>query len=412
MQDTNPKFDIIIFGATSFVGQILSRYMLKQFSLNAEIKWAIAGRSESKLNELKTSLGSAGDSLEMLIADADDPDSLRTLCESTKVVISTVGPYALYGEPLVKTCVEVGTDYCDLTGEVQWIAKMIERYEDQAKASGARIVNSCGFDSIPSDLGVFFLQQQAKQKLGETCSSVKMRVKNMKGAASGGTVASMTNIFKEVASDPELRKTLANPYAICPAGHGNKTYQNSMNRPQYDSDFDSWVAPFVMAVINTRIVHRSNSLIEGGYSDNFEYNEAMLTGKGIFGGGLAASVGVGLGGFAMAAAIPPTRWAMEKFILPKPGEGPSLEAQQKGFYDLRFYGKTENNQEIRCKVTGDQDPGYGSTGKMLAQATACLLQDTSKEEFTGGFWTPASLFGDKLITRLEKDAGLTFEVID
>ena len=412
MQDNTPKFDIVIFGATSFVGQILTRYMLAQFTLEGDIKWAIAGRSENKLNELKLSLGTAGEPLEILVADAANEDNLLSLCESTKVVISTVGPYALYGEPLVKTCVKVGTDYCDLTGEVQWIAKMLERYEEQAKVSGARIVNSCGFDSIPSDLGVYFLQQQANQKFGENCSSVKMRVKKMKGAASGGTVASMTNIFKEVARDPELRKTLANPYAICPTGHGNKTYQNSMNRPQYDSDFNSWVAPFVMAVINTRIVHRSNSLIEGGYSDHFEYNEAMLTGKGILGSGVAAGVGVGLGSFAVAAAIPPTRWAMEKFVLPKPGEGPSPDAQQKGFYDLRFYGKTENGQEIRCKVTGDQDPGYGSTGKMLAQAAACLLQDTSKEEFSGGFWTPASLFGDKLITRLQNHAGLTFDVID
>jgi short subunit dehydrogenase-like uncharacterized protein len=289
---------------------------------------------------------------------------------------------------------------------------MLERYEDVAKITGSRIVNSCGFDSIPSDLGVYFLQQQAKQQFGSTCSNIKMRVKSMKGAASGGTVASMTNIFKEVASDSSLRKTLANPYAICPAGHSNSVRQNNMNRPQYDSDFNSWVAPFVMAVINTRIVHRSNSLVEGGYSQHFEYNEAMLTGKGLIGSGIAAGVGVGLGGFAMAAVVPPTRWAMEKFILPKPGEGPSLEAQEKGFYDLRFYGKTDNGQEIRCKVTGDQDPGYGSTAKMLAQAATCLVQDISKDKVPGGFWTPASIFGSQLITRLEKYAGLTFEVIE
>jgi short subunit dehydrogenase-like uncharacterized protein len=412
MKDTQPKFDIVIFGATSFVGQILTRYMLAQFSVNDDLKWAIAGRSQNKLNELKNSLGIAGEPLDILMADAANEDSLRELCGKTRVVISTVGPYALYGEPLVKTCVEMGTDYCDLTGEVQWIAKMLAGYEDQAKTTGARIVNSCGFDSLPSDLGVYFIQQHAKQKFGESCSSIKMRVKNMKGAASGGTVASMTNIFKEVASDPGLRKLLANPYAICPPGHGNKVRQDNMNRPQFDNDFNSWVAPFVMAVINTRIVHRSNALVAGGYSPHFEYNEAMLTGKGLMGGGVAAGRGAGLGGFAMAAVIPPTRWAMEKFILPKPGEGPSQEAQEKGFYDLRFYGKTDSGQEIRCKVTGDQDPGYGSTAKMLAQAAACLAQDISKENVPGGFWTPASIFGDKLITRLESHSGLTFEIID
>jgi|TARA_B110000240_G_scaffold145972_1_gene161303 short subunit dehydrogenase-like uncharacterized protein len=412
MKDTPPKFDIVIFGATSFVGQILTRYLLDQFPLEGDLKWAIAGRSQSKLDDLKSSLGITGASLDVLVADAADEDSLRFLCESTRVVISTVGPYALYGEPLVKTCVALGTDYCDLTGEVQWIAKMLERYENEAKISGARIVHSCGFDSIPSDLGVYFLQQHAKQQFGETCSSIKMRVKKMKGAASGGTVASMTNIFKEVASNPALRKTLANPYAICPPDHGNNTRQNSMNRPQYDTDFNSWVAPFVMAVINTRIVYRSNALIEGGYSQNFEYNEAMLTGKGLIGSGIAAGVGVGLGGFAMAAVIPPTRWVMEKFILPKPGEGPSQDAQEKGCYDLRFYGKTDSGQEIRCKVTGNQDPGYGSTAKMLGQAAACLVQDINKDKVQGGFWTPASIFGAQLITRLESHAGLTFELID
>jgi short subunit dehydrogenase-like uncharacterized protein len=412
MQDTHPKFDIIIFGATSFVGQILTRYMLAQFAVDGEIKWAIAGRSQSKLNELKLSLGTSGEALDIVVADAADEDSLHSLCSATRVVISTVGPYAIYGEPLVKTCVALGTDYCDLTGEVQWIAKMLERYEDLAKVSGARIVNSCGFDSVPSDLGVYFLQQHAKQKFGETCSNIKMRVKKMKGAASGGTVASMTNIFKEVAGNPALRKILANPYAICPPDHGNRVRQNNMNRPQYDNDFNSWVAPFVMAVINTRIVHRSNALLAGDYSPHFEYNEAMLTGKGLIGSGIAAGVGVGLGSFAMAAVIPPTRWAMERFILPKPGEGPSLDAQEKGFYDLRFFGKTDSGKEIRCKVTGDQDPGYGSTAKMLGQAATCLVQDVSKKNVSGGFWTPASIFGTKLITRLENHAGLTFELIE
>jgi len=411
MQHTPPKFDIVIFGASSFVGQIMTRYMLAQFGVEGELKWAIAGRSQNKLSELKSALGETAKSLDVLVADAANETSLRTLCESCKVIVSTVGPYALYGEPLVKTCVASGTDYCDLTGEVHWIAKMLARYEDQAKTTGARIINSCGFDSIPSDLGVFFLQQQAKQQFNQSCSSIKMRVKTMKGAASGGTVASMTNIFKEVATNPSLRKILANPYAICPPEHGNNVRQNNMNRPQFDEDFDSWVAPFVMATINTRIVHRSNALVAGGYSQDFEYNEAMLTGKGLIGGGLAAGVGVGLGSFAMAAVVPPTRWAMEKFILPKPGEGPSPEAQQKGGYDLRFYGKTANGQEIRCKVTGDQDPGYGSTAKMLAQAAACLVQDISKDKVQGGFWTPASIFGNTLITRLQENAGLTFELM-
>jgi short subunit dehydrogenase-like uncharacterized protein len=407
-----PTSDIVIFGATSFVGQILTRYMLEQYPADSGLMWAIAGRSKSKLQDLKLSLGSAGTHIELICADAANESELSAMCESTKCIISTVGPYALYGEPLLKTCANLGTDYCDLAGEVQWIAKMLARYEDAAKLSGARIVNCCGFDSIPSDLGVYFLQQQAQQKFSQPCAKVKMRVKAMKGAASGGTVASMTNIFKEIATDSALRKTLDNPYAICPEDHGSTVRQNNMNRPQYDHDFKSWAAPFVMALINTRIVLRTNAIIDEPYSEHFEYNEAMLTGSGIIGGSMAAGIGLGLGGFAMAAILPPTRWLMEKTILPKPGEGPSPEAQVKGFYDLRFYGVSDNGQEIRVKVTGDQDPGYGSTAKILGQAAACLVQDISKEDRKGGFWTPASIFGDKLITRLVAKAGLTFDVID
>lgn len=408
----SPTTDIIIFGATSFVGQILTRYMLEQYPANSGLTWAIAGRSESKLQELKLSLGKGGAHLKVICADAANDHDLSVMCESTKCIISTVGPYDLYGEPLIKACTSLGTDYCDLAGEVQWIAKMLDRYEDAAKKSGARIVNCCGFDSVPSDLGVYFLQQQARQRFSKNCSKVKMRVKAMKGAASGGTVASMTNVFKEVAKDAELRKTLANPYAICPKDHGFTVRQNNMNRPQYDADFKSWTAPFVMALINTRIVLRTNAIIDAQYSDHFEYNEAMLTGSGFVGGTKAAGVGLGLGGFAVAAVFPPTRWLMEKTILPKPGEGPSPEAQVNGFYDLRFHGLTEEGQEIRVKVTGDQDPGYGSTAKILGQAAACLIQDISKTERAGGFWTPASIFGGKLINRLEDKAGLTFEVLD
>ncbi len=410
MQNTkvpDNQFDIVVFGATSFVGQIICKYLLTH---NEGLTWAAAGRSEQKLIELKKSLGHSANDLITIVADATDEEQLKQLCASTKVVISTVGPYALYGEALVKTCVALGTDYCDLAGEVQWIAKMLTRYEPLAKVSGARIVNCCGFDSVPSDLGVYFLQQASKEQFGSTCSEIKMRVKAMKGSASGGTVASMTNIFKEVVKDPELRKTLANPYSICPPEHGFKARQNNMTRPQYDADFDSWTAPFVMAAINTRIVHRSNALVEGGYDQDFQYNEAMLTGKGILGSGIAIGVGAGLGGFAMAAVLPPTRWAMEKFILPKPGEGPSPEAQVKGFYDLRFYGTTTAGQEIRCTVTGDQDPGYGSTAKMITQSAICLIKEVTKQQKEGGFWTPASIFGQPLITRLEAHAGLTFTI--
>jgi short subunit dehydrogenase-like uncharacterized protein len=404
------KYDIVVFGATSFVGQILTNYMLEHYPVEGKLKWAIAGRSQTKLDELKTSLGTAAASLPIIVADTNTSESIDALVGATKVIISTVGPYALYGEPVIKACVSQGTDYCDLTGEPQWIKKMVDRYQDVAKISGARIVHSCGFDSIPSDLGVYFLQENAKQQFGEYCSSVKMRVKSMKGAASGGTVASMMNMIKEASTDKELRKLLTNPYALCPADHPFKLKQTDLKTLAYDSDMQAWVAPFVMAAINIRIVHRTNSLLENQYGEDFLYDEAMITGSSVLGGLGAAAFSAGMGGFMLAAVIPPSRWLMEKTILPKPGEGPSPKAQLEGYYDLRFVGKTGNGQVIRAKVTGDRDPGYGSTAKMLGQAAVCLVEDISKEDKAGGFWTPASVFGDKIIDRLEKHAGLSFTI--
>ncbi|WP_166268873.1 saccharopine dehydrogenase family protein [Marinobacter caseinilyticus] len=404
------QFDIVVFGATSFVGQILSRYLMETFGSGGDVKWAIGGRSEAKLVNLKTDLGATD--LPILTANADDEPSLRKMCGQTRVVVSTVGPYALYGEPLIKACVELGTDYCDLTGEVQWIRKMIQTYEEQAKKSGARIVHCCGFDSIPSDMGVYFLQQQARETLGAPCTEVKMRVRALKGEFSGGTVASLMNVAKEAGSNPALRKELANPFSICPPEHRSAKRQPNVKSAEYDRDFDAWLAPFVMAGINTRIVHRSNALMGAAYGKEFTYDEAMMTGKGIKGRLAAYTITVGLGGFLVASALKPTRYVLERFVVPKPGEGPSDEAQKKGFYDLRFIGRTADGKTIRTKVTGDQDPGYGSTGKMLGQAAACLAFDVSKTERGGGFWTPSSLFGDHLVSRLRDHAGLTFELLE
>jgi short subunit dehydrogenase-like uncharacterized protein len=410
---SKPVFDVVVFGATSFVGQILCSYLALRYGNHAksELSWAAAGRSDSKLRALRDSLGPSASKLTLIQADSNDEAALRALCAQARVVVTTVGPYALYGETLVKVCAETGTDYCDLTGETPWIKRMIETYEATAKKSGARIVHCCGFDSIPSDLGVWFLQQQAKQKFGKPCSQIKMRVKAMRGSASGGTVASLMNVVREAVSDPALRKMLANPYALCPPSYAQTVRQPSVKGAVYDHDFDAWSAPFVMAAINTRIVFRSNALLAQAYGKAFTYEEAMLTGRGLPGRMAALGLTAGLGGFTVAAALPPSRWFLQKFVVPAPGEGPSPQAQEKGFYDLRFLGTTDDGKQVRIKVTGDRDPGYGSTGKMLGQAAACLAQDISKTRKAGGFWTPASIFGDKLIDRLQAHAGLQFEVI-
>ncbi len=411
MTDTTAaNYDLVVFGATSFVGQILARYLLENYGADKEVKWAIAGRSEGKLNQLKSDLGAGAASLPVILADAADEPALRDLCGQTRVVISTVGPYALFGETLVKVCAETGTDYCDLTGEVQWIRRMIERYEAKAKESGARIVHCCGFDSIPSDMGVWFLQQQSEATFGKPCQDVRMRVKVAKGGLSGGTVASMINVAKEAGADPKLRKELANPFSICPPEHRSEKRQPSLKSAEFDKNFNAWLAPFVMGAINTRVVHRSNALQGARYGKEFTYDEAIMTGKGTKGRLTAYGMVGALGAFFTASAIKPTRWVVEKLV-PKPGEGPSPEDQEKGFYDLRFVGKTTDGKTMITKVTGDRDPGYGSTSKMLGEAGLCLAFDV-KEDVKGGFWTPASALDGKLLERLQANAGLTFEVVE
>jgi len=410
---TNSKqadYDLVVFGATSFVGQILTRYLVENYGTSGKVKWAIAGRSEGKLNALKAELGAQAADLPVLVADAADDSALAGMCRQTRVVISTVGPYALYGEPLIKACVDTGTDYCDLTGEVQWIRRMVEGYEAQAKKTGARIVHCCGFDSVPSDMGVWFLQQQAEKTFGKTCQDVRMRVKVAKGGLSGGTVASMINVAKEAGADPKLRKELANPFSICPEGHRSKVRQSSLKTAEYDKDFDVWLAPFVMGAINTRVVHRSNALQNARYGQEFTYDEAMMTGKGAKGRLTAYGITAALGAFFTASAIKPTRWVVEKLV-PKPGEGPSPEDQENGFYDLRFVGRTTDGKTIITKVTGDRDPGYGSTAKMLGEAGLCLAFDLADTD-QGGFWTPASILNGKLLERLTSKAGLTFDVLE
>jgi short subunit dehydrogenase-like uncharacterized protein len=407
----NPKYSLIVFGATSFVGQILCRYLVEQFGVSGNLKWAAAARSDAKLRSLREEMGPGAAELPLIVADAADETSLKRLCAQTRVVISTVGPYALHGEPLVKVCAESGTDYCDLSGEVQWIRKMIARYESAAQRSGARIVHCCGFDSIPSDLGVFFLQQQAKERFGQPCTRIKMRVKALAGAASGGTVASLMNVVKEAANDAALRRELANPYSICPADHGFTARQMDLNTAQYDTDFRTWIAPFVMAGINSRVVHRTNALSKKAYGGDFKYDEATMTNPRLKGWLTAQGVAIGIAGFLLATALPPSRWVIERFLVPKPGEGPSPAAQERGFYDLRFFGTTASGQSLRVKVTGDRDPGYGSTAKMLGQAGACLALEIAKSDCPGGFWTPATVFGERLIKRLTAHAGLSFEVL-
>lgn len=400
MTNPTPTFDIIVYGATSFVGQILCEY-LRDYGQQSNVEsftWAIAGRSESKLEDVKQRL--MLNNIQHFVANADDNEALSKLANDCKVVITTVGPYALYGENMVKACVNTGTDYCDLTGEPQWIKAMLDKYETKAKETGARIIHSAGFDSIPSDLGVYASQQAAIEKTGAPAKRIKMRVRKIKGAASGGTIASMLNVFKETKENPSLRKVLVNPYVLCPSNNPYGFRQKSHKKAEFDEDLKIWTMPFVMAAINERIVHRSNAMLQHQYGTEFEYDEAMSAKTGF----QAWSFTLGLGSFMLAASIGPIRNLLAKHVLAKPGEGPSPEEQLNGMYDMRFYASLNNGENLVMKVEGDRDPGYGSTAKMLSQAALCLAKDVP--ELEGGFWTPASALNTHLISRLDKHAGV------
>lgn len=399
--------DIILFGATSFVGKITTQYLLNEVGIGKGVTWAIAGRSLGKLKQLKNQLGPEAENMPIIVADSADSASLTKMCQQGRVILSTVGPYALYGESLVEACVHNGNDYCDLTGEAYWIKKMLDKYQLRAEKTGARIINCCGFDSIPSDLGVYFLQKASHQQFGTVCKDVKLRVKAMKGGVSGGTVASGIEMAKAVKKDPSLRRKMGNPYLLCQS-QTSRVKQPRILKPTFDKDFNAWSAPFIMETINSRIVLRSNNLQQHDGFEDFTYGEAVLTGKGRQGYFRAWGITLGLGGFGLAAKNKLLRFLIQKFLLPKPGEGPSPKEQENGYFDLRIIGKN-NQQSLTIKVTGDKDPGYGCTAKMLTQAGLCMAFDISKTELSGGFWTPATAMNEKLIKRLVASAGMTFE---
>jgi len=397
-------YDLILFGASGFTGKLVAEYLQQTYGNGEELRWAIAGRNEHKLKAVAGELGAPDTPI--ILADSGDPEALAGLAAKTTVVCTTVGPYALYGSQLVQACADAGTHYCDLAGEVQWMREMIDRHEKTARGSGARIVHTCGFDSIPSDLGTLFLQQAMRERAGVPARSVKLRIHRFSGAFSGGTVASMINLMEEAARDRELRRLIADPYALLPAGCPRGDDRNEQMEARYDEDFGRWTLPFIMAGINTRIVRRSNALLDFAYGEDFRYEEAMLASRGT-GRAKASLTAMAMKAGMASLAVSPLR-AVAKRFLPAPGEGPSREQQARGFFDIYLYGAHPEDREkdLIARVTGDRDPGYGSTSKMLAESAVCLARDDLN--CGGGFWTPASAMGRVLIERLEASAGLSF----
>lgn len=398
-------YDVIVYGATGFTGRLVAEHMLATYGVGRDVRWAIAGRSKDKLQTVRAEIG-APTELPVVVADAGNAASLLAMAKSTKAIITTVGPYQLYGEPMVAACVEAGTDYVDLCGEPAWMAEMIAKYDAKANASGARIVFSCGFDSIPFDLGVTYLQAEAMARLGVPLKRVRGRVRKMKGGFSGGTIASLLATLEASKKNPEIPKTLADPFALTPGFRGPE--QPSGEIVERDATSGQWAAPFIMAMINTKNVHRSNHLLKQAWGQDFVYDEMMLTGDGA--DGAKRAKGVKRSGDVQNAllAFPPTRALLRKFALPKPGEGPSKNERETGFYDVAFYGEAADGRTLRASVKGDKDPGYGSTSKMISESALCLVRDVGREETRGGVWTPGAALGHKLIARLEANAGMRF----
>ena len=396
------KFDIIIWGASSFTGQLVTEYIFNKYG-SSKIKWAIAGRNLDKLERIRSEV--ADKNIPIFIADSFDEDSLSKFVKKTNVVCSTVGPYSLYGTKLVKLCVENNTNYCDITGEAHWIRTIIDSFHEKAKSKKIKIVNSCGFDSIPSDMGVYFIQNEIKKVYKNHARSIKMRVAGIRGGISGGTYGSINNLLKEAYADKSVFKVLNNPYGLNPKGKMVGLDKKDLRKIIFDKESNSWIYPFIMAGINTKIVRRSNALSNFQYGKDFRYEEAMMSGRGISGFWKAI-----LAIFPLAMVSLNPNSFLKKIVnsyMPKPGEGPGIDKRKNGFYNLRFYITIDEKRKAFAKVIGDSDPGYGSTSKMLAESALCLAFDKLPEKY--GVLTPSVAMGDSLLKRLQNNAGIDFK---
>ena len=388
--NSSKKFDFVIYGASGFTGKLVVEYVVSKYGINKNISWAIAGRNLEKLEAVKAEKN-VSDDVSIIQVDSDDLESINKMVNQTKCVLTTTGPYQLYGDNIISACASLGTDYVDLCGEPGWMHEKITQHNKAAQESGARIVFSCGFDSIPFDLGVLFVQNEVIKNFGKPASNVRGRVRVMKGEFSGGTVASLGATMSSLKAKPELFSVLINPFSLCDGFTGPEQAQDS--KPVYDKKLETWVAPFFMAPINTKNVHRSNALMKHMYGEDFSYNEMWVSGPGDEGKALADQLG--------------STNSMSGDNAPKPGEGPSRESRENGSYDILFCADIDE-KTISGSVVGDMDPGYGSTSKMITESAICLVNECN--ELTGGIYTPASSMGVKLIKRLEANAGLVFKI--
>jgi short subunit dehydrogenase-like uncharacterized protein len=392
MKDKNVEFDIIIYGASGFTGTLVAEYLSQRYGALGELRWALAGRNLAKLAAVRDQLG-LPQAHPLIRADADDIDALRDMAGRTHCVISTVGPFQLYGSRLVETCAVLGVDYVDLCGEVPWMREMILAHEETARASGARIVFSCGFDSLPFEMGVYHHQMVARGRFGKTADRVKARIRTMNGTFSGGTAESFRATNSAVAANRSIVDVLKNPFALTPGFEGPR--QPSGMKIEFDADVDAWVAPFLMSPINTRNVHRSNALMGHPYGTGFVYEEMRIGGAGP--AGEEASALIAAEGAELAGENGPV-----------PGQGPSKAAREAGSFDILFIGFMEGTEVLRTAVRGRRDPGYDTTSRMIVECATLLLQSP---QVRPGIWTPAAALKETLLERLHsEEVGLSFEV--
>ena len=382
------EYDFVVYGATGFTGKLVVEYLVHKYSNNSQVKWALAGRNLEKLESVAATKN-VPEGTGLLEVDSNNIASIEEMVSKTKCVLTIVGPYQLYGNDIVSACAKSGTDYVDLCGEPGWMHEKINELTETARETGSRIVFSCGFDSIPFDLGVLFLQNEVTRRYGKPSVNVRGRVREMNGEFSGGTAASLGATMAALKEKPELFAVLANPFSLSNGFAGPD--QPADNKPIFDDKLDTWVAPFFMAPINTKNVHRSNALMNHMYGKDFCYNEMWVMGPGDDGKAAADFI---------SSSNPLSN-------APKPGEGPSRESRENGNYDILFCGDI-NDESVHVSVVGDMDPGYGSTSKMIAESAICLVKEC--EDLNGGIYTPAPSMGTKLIKRLQDNAGLTFKI--
>lgn len=400
------KFDVVVWGATGFTGRWVAKHLYEHYPQN-KLSWAIAGRNPDKMDEVREFIGDHDNRVKGILADSADEASLLDMVSNTRVIISTVGPYAYYGSMLVKACAQTGTHYVDLTGEVPWMREMIDAHSDAAKSSGARIVHTCGFDSIPSDIGTFHAQQMAQKQYGEPLKSVRYSLIKVRGGISGGTVHSLLNLMKQARTDKNIRRLLANPYALNPDPSDKGFDKLDQSTAKYSEQLGMWTAPFVMAGVNTRVVRRTNALLDYVWGKDFSYSECVATRNGVLGFAVASSIAAGFAAFGAVALTGPGRKLLA-MLLPSQGRGPKVDPNDPGLYVIDFHGETSSGEEIHTRLEGDGDPGYGSTSKMLAESAVCLALDGDQITVGGGFWTPASAMGVPLLKRLQALGGLSF----